>query len=61
MEDESPKGYGRYRMTVGEELAHIHLHREMIEQIKNPDDFRKLHNHAQWADVERDATRYAAA
>jgi hypothetical protein len=33
MADESPKGYGRYRMAVAEELAHIHLHRTVIEQI----------------------------
>jgi Zn-dependent peptidase ImmA (M78 family) len=61
MADESPRGYGRYRMTVAEELAHIHLHRQVIEQIDSPDGFRELHNHKQWGDVERDAKRYAAA
>ena len=53
MADESPRGYGRYRMTVAEELAHIHLHRQVIEQIDSPDGFRELHNHKQWGDVEQ--------
>jgi hypothetical protein len=61
MADESPNGYGRYRMTVGEELAHIHLHKSVIEQIDTPVKFRELHNHPQWAEVERNAKRYAAA
>ena len=61
MADESPKGYGRYRMTVAEELAHIHLHRSVIEQIDTLAKFRELQAHKQWADVERDAKRYAAA
>src|SRR5262249_24550230 len=26
MADDSPRGVGRYRMTVAEELAHVHLH-----------------------------------
>jgi hypothetical protein len=55
MADESPAGYGRYRMTVAEELAHIHLHRELIAQIDTPAKFRELQNHPQWAEVERDA------
>lgn len=61
MADESPKGYGRYRMTVAEELAHIHLHRTVIEQIDTPAKFRELQSHPQWAEVERNAKRYAAA
>jgi hypothetical protein len=61
MSDESPRGYGRYRMTVAEELAHIHLHRPVIEAIDTPARFRELQNHPQWGDLERDAKRYAAA
>ena len=61
MADESPKGYGRYRMTVAEELAHIHLHRAVIEQIDTLAKFRELQAHKRWADIERDAKRYAAA
>jgi hypothetical protein len=61
MADETPRGYGRYRMTVAEELAHIHLHRAVIEQIDTLAKFRELQSHKQWADVERDAKRYAAA
>jgi hypothetical protein len=61
MADESPKGYGRYRMTVAEELAHIHLHRTVIEQIDTPAKFRELQAHKQWAEIERNAKRYAAA
>ncbi len=61
MADESPRGYGRYRMTVAEELAHIHLHRAVIEQIDTLAKFRELQTDKQWADVERDAKRYAAA
>jgi hypothetical protein len=61
MSDTSPTGMARCRMTVAEELAHVHLHREIIESIETPDDFRQLHNHPQWGEVERDAKRYAAA
>lgn len=61
MADESPNGYGRYRMTVAEELAHIHLHRAVIEQIDTLAKFQELQTHKQWAEVERDAKRYAGA
>src|SRR5262249_44650999 len=61
MADESPKGYGRYRMTVAEELAHVHLHRAAIDQIDSLALFRELQNHPQWGDMERNAKRYAAA
>jgi hypothetical protein len=61
MADESPRGYGRYRMTVAEELAHIHLHRAVIEQIDSLAKFRELQTHKQWVDIETDAKRYAAA
>jgi Zn-dependent peptidase ImmA (M78 family) len=29
--------------------------------MESADDFRKLHNHPQWAEVERNAKRFAAA
>ncbi len=61
MDDESPGGIARYRMTVAEELAHLKLHREAIDGMEKPDDFRKLHNHPQWTEIERNAKRFAAA
>src|SRR3972149_9457994 len=47
--------YKRYRMTVAEEFAHILLHKEAIEQIKNIEDFKSLHNHGNWYLHERNA------
>jgi hypothetical protein len=61
MGDESPSGWARYRMTVAEELAHIKLHREIIDAMKTAADFRVLHTHPQWQEVERNAKRFAAA
>jgi Zn-dependent peptidase ImmA (M78 family) len=58
-DNESPGGQAHYRMTVAEELAHIHLHRPLIEAVITPRDFRELHNHTQWAEIERDAKRFA--
>jgi Zn-dependent peptidase ImmA (M78 family) len=51
----------RYRMTVGEELAHLLLHRQLIDQVCNADDFRQLQNHYRWHQMERNAKRLAAA
>lgn len=61
MDDESPKGYSRYRMTVAEELAHLHLHRPVVNQITGLDQFCELQRHALWQQMERNAKRYAAA
>jgi Zn-dependent peptidase ImmA (M78 family) len=47
-------------MTVAEELAHIRLHRPLIEAIQSPDDFRKLHSHPHWTEIERNAKKLAA-
>jgi Zn-dependent peptidase ImmA (M78 family) len=47
-------------MTVTEELVHIRLHRPLIEAIQGPDDFRKLHSHPQWTEIERNAKKFAA-
>jgi Zn-dependent peptidase ImmA (M78 family) len=51
----------RYRWTVAEELGHVVLHRQMIEQIRSPEDFQSLHNHYRWLQMDRNAKRFAAA
>jgi Zn-dependent peptidase ImmA (M78 family) len=58
-DNESPGAQAQYRVTVAEELAHIHLHRSLIEAVVTPKDFRELHNHSQWAEIERDARKFA--
>ncbi len=60
-DDDSPLGWARYRMTVAEELAHVQLHRTLIDAINGAHDFHVLHNHPQWNDIERNAKRFAAA
>jgi hypothetical protein len=60
-DDDSRSGWAFYRTTVAEELAHIHLHRGLIERVETADDFRKLHNHPNWHELERNAKRFAAA
>jgi hypothetical protein len=50
-----------YRMTVAEELAHVVLHREIIEQVASVEDFCRLQNHTAWYVCERNAKRFAAA
>jgi hypothetical protein len=59
-DNDTPNGLSRYRMTVAEELAHVRLHRPIIDAIQTPDDFRKLHSHPQWSDIERNAKKFAA-
>jgi IrrE N-terminal-like domain len=59
-DNDTPNGLARYRMTVAEELAHIRLHRPLIEAIQSPDDFRKLQRHLQWTEIERNAKKFAA-
>src|SRR5271157_6389425 len=58
--NDTPNGLARYQMTVAEELAHIRLHRPLTEAIQGPDDFRKLHSHPQWTEIERNAKKFAA-
>ena len=60
-DDDTPNGWAFYRMTVAEELAHIRLHRALIDAVATADDFRKLHNRTDWALIERNAKRFAAA
>jgi hypothetical protein len=59
-DNDSPNGLARYRMTVAEELAHVHLHRPLIDAITNAEDFRKLQGHPQWKEIERNAKTFAA-
>ncbi len=59
-DDDTPNGLARYRMTVAEELAHVRLHRALIDEIQSPDDFRKIQTHSQWNDMERNAKKFAA-
>jgi hypothetical protein len=61
MDDDSPRGVGRYRTTVAEELAHVRLHRKVISQIDSPAGFQQLHNQIVGTKVERNAKRFAAA
>jgi hypothetical protein len=50
-----------YRSTVAEEFGHVILHRELIEQVKTPADFKELQGHPKWHDMDRNAKRFAAA
>lgn len=51
----------RYRMTVAEELAHLHLHGSVIEQVREIQHFREIQRHSDWQEAERNAKRFAAA
>jgi hypothetical protein len=51
----------RYRMTVGEELGHVVLHKSVIEQVETPQDFLALQRHSQWHEMDRHAKRFACA
>lgn len=53
--------HSRYRMTVAEELAHVILHREIIEQVTSPEDFVEIQRSRHWHAMDRNAKRYAAA
>src|SRR5262245_55490376 len=48
-------------MTVAEELAHVHLHRDVIKQIGHPREFLQLHRQIVGTRVERNAKRFASA
>lgn len=51
----------RYRMTVAEELAHVLLHRELIDGVIDVATFKALQNHYRWRTMERNTKRLAAA
>ncbi len=51
----------RYRMTVAEEVAHIVLHRPLVDAIDSIETFRCLQRHAKAPEIERNAKRFAAA
>ncbi len=61
MDDHSARGVTRYRTTVAEELAHLLIHREVIEQVDGPARFGELHTQMLRTRVERNAKRMAAA
>jgi hypothetical protein len=61
MDDNTVRGITRYRTTVAEELAHLLIHRDVIEQVQGPDNFRELHNQILRTRVEKNAKRMAAA
>jgi Zn-dependent peptidase ImmA (M78 family) len=46
---------------VAEELAHVHLHRQVIGQVDSPAGFQQLHNQIVGTRGERNAKRFAAA
>lgn len=50
-----------YSEVVGEELAHIELHRAIIHQISSVEAFVEVRNHPQWRRMELDAERYSRA
>lgn len=53
--------YKIYRMTVAEELAHVLLHGDAIEKVRNIQDFKALQNHPNWHEHDRNAKWLAAA
>lgn len=56
----SEKLLRRYRMTVAEELAHLILHRQIVEAITDPLDFREHRKIPNWYEYERNAKKLAA-
>jgi hypothetical protein len=58
-DDDSQTGRGRFRMAVAEELAHFHLHRDLVEKVDSPDEFCKLDRHPQWSEYEHNAKFFA--
>src|SRR5271157_327824 len=52
-DNDTPNGLARYRMTVAEELAHIRLHRPLIEAIQGS---RRFPQASQPPSVDRDRT-----
>jgi hypothetical protein len=50
----------RYRMTLAEELAHLLLHRKVIESIKSIKEFQALQRFRKWDQCERNAKKLAA-
>jgi len=61
MDDHSARGVTRYRTTVAEELAHLLIHREVLEQVDGPARFGELHTQMLRTRVERSAKRLTAA
>ena len=51
----------RYRMTVAEELGHLVLHPNFVNQVGSVEEFCELQQHEMWYYVERNAKRFAAA
>ncbi|MCB9872542.1 MAG: ImmA/IrrE family metallo-endopeptidase [Planctomycetaceae bacterium] len=54
------RSLNRYRSTIAEELGHMILHREIIDQVSTVDDFRIVQRHPEWWVVERNAKKFAA-
>jgi hypothetical protein len=50
-----------YNAVLAEELAHIELHRPLIQQIESIEDFQKVRLHPQWKRIELDALRFSLA
>ncbi len=51
----------RYNAVIAEELAHIQIHRVLIEQIKSVEDFIETRQCDQWQQIERDAELFSLA
>jgi hypothetical protein len=50
-----------YRIALAEEIGHMHLHRAVMLEINNVDDFLDLQEHPNWDIAERDAKFWARA
>lgn len=48
----------RYNITIAEEIGHIELHRSVMLDIREHDDFRALQAHPNWFIAERDAKAF---
>lgn len=51
----------RYNMALAEEIGHIELHRAVMLDIQEVDDFVELQRHHKWFRAEQDAKYYARA
>lgn len=51
----------RARMTLAEEFAHVLIHGEAIQHVKDVKDFGLIHSHPNWPTFDRNAKRLAAA
>lgn len=51
--------WARYNAVLGEEFAHVQLHKALLLQVKSVDDFLDLQSHPEWDRYESDAKRFS--